>query len=94
MLLTEHLLCAGTVLDTGNTAMNKTDEVQALMELILGKTTMILDGAKCCQDTHWEGLGSGASGEKGMSREGLSEKVTFDLWPDSGCGKPGERCPR
>lgn len=42
VLLTVRLLCAGTVLDTGNTSMNGTDETQVLMELVLGIIKPIL----------------------------------------------------
>lgn len=36
VLLTVCLLCAGPVLDTGNTSVNGTHETQVLMELTLG----------------------------------------------------------
>ena len=71
VLLTEYLLCARTVLATGNTAMNKTDEVHVLMELTLGKTTvMVLNGAKCCQDIHWK-----VQGQVQAMREGWPGKA-------------------
>lgn len=57
LLLIEHLQGADTILDAGNTATNKADEVHVLMELTLGMTKMILGGGKCRKDVNWEELG-------------------------------------
>lgn len=62
--------------------MNETDEAHVLMEHTLGMIEMSLDGGKCRQDISWQGPGLGASYERGLPSEGLSEEVTFGLWPE------------
>lgn len=59
VLLTEHLLCASTVLDTGNRAMKETDGAHVLMELTPGMLHVVLDSSQCRQDINLGTSGMG-----------------------------------
>lgn len=59
VLLTEHLLCASTVLDTGNRAMKETDGAHVLMELTPGMLHVVLDSGQCRQDINLGTSGMG-----------------------------------